>query len=328
MKSIFSKFSVLLVVSLFLLSFSGLLRAASDTHIVKEFNVNPDGTLRIETDLGSIEVQTVSADRVTVEVFKEVKGWFRGKGALKNFEVSMDQSGDDVRVSGKWSGGKWRGANGLHVKFVIKVPKRYNVDLKTSGGSVSVDDLEGKVNARTSGGSLHFGSIRGPVVGYTSGGSISLESCVGDADIHTSGGSIRIGDVEGSVDARTSGGSVSIEKAEGNVIAKTSGGSIHVEEVMGAIEAITSGGSVSATISRQPKGRCMLKTSGGSVNVVLSDDIAVDLNASTSSGRVICDMDVTVQGKISKNKLVGKINGGGPELYLRTSGGKITIQKM
>jgi hypothetical protein len=63
----------------------------------------------------------------------------------------------------------------LNVKFIIKVPLSYNVNLITSGGSISVDDLEGTVDIRTSGGNLGLVNIKGPVTGKTSGGSIYIK---------------------------------------------------------------------------------------------------------------------------------------------------------
>jgi DUF4097 and DUF4098 domain-containing protein YvlB len=115
---------------------------------------------------------------------------------------------------------------------------------------------------------------------------------------------------------------------KGNVVARTSGGGIHVDDVMGSIDARTSGGSVTARISRQPEDDCRLTTSGGSVTVSLAKDIRVDVDASTSGGRVSTDFPVTLRGEISKRSLRAKINGGGPELYLRTSGGSIHIREM
>ena len=100
-----------------------------------------------------------------------------------------------------------------------------------------------------------------------------------------------------------------------------------MNEVMGKIRADTSGGSVKAYISQQPKGDCQLKTSGGSITVYLAEDVAVNVDAGTSGGSIHTDFPVTIQGKISKRELKAQINGGGPELYLHTSGGSIYIKK-
>ena len=123
-------------------------------------------------------------------------------------------------------------------------------------------------------------------------------------------------------------GSITIDRSGGSVVAKTSGGSVTVNEVLGSIEASSSGGSVKARISSQPLADCRLTTSGGRVEVSLAGPIAVDLDAKTSGGRVHLEMPVTIQGDVSKTRVRGSINGGGPQLYLRTSGGSIYVKEL
>ena len=309
-------FLVLTLVFVFL-CFAMLFADTQDV-INRSFKVSEGGTLTMDVSRGSIEVDTWSKDMVKVKVIRRVRtsDEDRADRIFRKYEVDFSQSGNDVTIetddrlrSGFLS---WFKGYNLQVRFLITVPEKYNLKLRTSGGSISVRDIEGDVKTRTSGGSLKFSYVKGPVWGKTSGGSITLDGCSGDADVHTSGGSIRIGTVKGEVKARTSGGS------------------IKVKEVMGTINAHTSGGSVSAYISKQPEGDCSLTTSGGSITVNLDNDIGVDVNARTSGGRVYTDFPVTmtVQGVISKRKLKGKINRGGPELYLKTSGGSIRIKKL
>ncbi len=284
------------------------------------FDVAPGGRLVVDTDLGSIEVDTVDSDRVTVDVT------WSGRGE-DDFSVDFTHSQNHVTVRGDYQRSGFFGwASSPKVRFEIKVPQRFDVDVKTSGGSVSIADLTGEAHAKTSGGSLSFGHITGSIWGRTSGGSISLEGGRGPADIHTSGGSIRIGEVDGEIAAQTSGGSIHIVRAGGNVKAETSGGSIKVDEVMGAIDASTSGGSVTAYLSQQPKGDCRLSTSGGRVVAYLADGVAVDLDAKSSGGGVTSDLTVASEVK-SRTSLVGQINGGGPRLTLRSSGGGVRLLK-
>jgi DUF4097 and DUF4098 domain-containing protein YvlB len=292
--------------------------AAADT-VTKSFDVAPGGRLTVDTDLGSIEVRAAGEGRVEVEVIRE------GSDA-QDLKLDFSQSGDDVTIRGDYprQHGWFHWTDRLKVRFRITVPSRYDVDLKTSGGSISVDDLEGDVRSATSGGSLHYGNIRGPVWGRTSGGSIVLRGSAGDADVETSGGSIDLGEVAGRVRAETSGGSIHVDRARGSVYAKTSGGGIRVDEVMGEIEARTSGGTISAYISRQPEAACRLSTSGGGVDVQLAADVAVDVDAAASGGRVSSSFDLSDESK-TRSSLRGKLNGGGPELYLRTSGGSVRI---
>jgi DUF4097 and DUF4098 domain-containing protein YvlB len=313
-----SKYLWMAVILFLLLVFSGcyLEGDAVKNSFVRTFQVKPGGNLILETDIGSIEVNSGSDEQVTVEVFRRVRSSSerKAKRILEDLKIEMKQNGNDVIIDADYKRSRrffsWFGRNRLRVRFVITVPSSYNVDLRTSGGSISVNNLEGEVKTRTSGGSLKYGIIKGPVTGRTSGGSIVLKGCVGDAEVRTSGGSITIGTVEG------------------DVFAHTSGGSIRVEEVMGTLRASTSGGSIRALISRQPKGDCRLTTSGGSITLSLDATMNVDLDAKTSGGRVRTNFPVTLQGVISRRILKGQVNGGGPEIYLRTSGGNITIQEI
>ena len=295
---------------------AGCLPADVTEKINRSFNVGEGGTLTLSSDIGSIEIKCTTRDKVDVEVqFQSGRlSMEKLKETIKDFTIDFSQNGKDVIITAKYkkdSSKIWKyfGKN-LRVKFLIDVPQKYNVDLKTAGGSISVEDLEGKVKSRTSGGSLDFGRIKGPVYGVTSGGSINLEACSVSAEVKTSGGSISIGHVTG------------------NVLAKTSGGSIHVEEVLGTINASTSGGSVKVNISKQPKDDCKLTTSGGTVTAYLVKGVKLNINAKTSGGRVRTEFPVTVKGDLSKRSLVAELNGGGPELYLRTSGGSIYIKEL
>ena len=58
-------------------------------------------------------------------------------------------------------------------------------------------------------------------------------------------------------------------------------------------------------------------------------NIAMNLDAEITAGRITTDFAVAsvIQGKVPKNRLEGSINGGGPLLKLRTSGGNIHLQK-
>lgn len=303
--------------SLAVLTFTAPADASSgiDDTIRKSFTVETGGTLNVDTDSGSIDVRGTSRPSVEIEVVRKVKAVSRRKvqQILDDFQIHFEQKGRDVYVRGErakrlnfWD----RIWNRLNIKYIVHVPEIYNVDLRTSGGSISVVSLAGEINIRTSGGSLDVNDITGPVTGKTSGGSI------------------RVGLVNGDVDVNTSGGSIKIEHAGGTVNARTSGGGITVNEVRGTINAKTSGGSINAVISSQPDSDSRLSTSGGSIIVRLARDIAVDLEAGTSGGSVYTDFPVTMEGKINKRKIKSPINGGGPLLYLHTSGGSIRIKKL
>jgi hypothetical protein len=147
-----------------------------------------------------------------------------------------------------------------------------------------------------------------------------------NVDLDTSGGSIEIENLKGEVDANTSGGSISLENVQGNVDIKTSGGSLDLDNIIGKIDAKTSGGSINLKLPKNPTKDSKLKTSGGSITAYLAEDVAVNLSAKTSGGRA--SSEFSVNGRTTKRSIEGTINGGGPELILKTSGGSVRIKEI
>ena len=298
--------------------------------IEKTFKVRAGQTLLLDTDFGKVTVLGEGGNVVTVTITKGANDVSESKAEelFDNFEIDFDQDSEGVSVEGNYEGERTRRSrNRLQVEYEITIPHKFDVQVKTSGGSIMAAHFEGEAELRTAGGSVKSLDIDGPVVVKTSGGSITAETIGGPAELHTSGGSITARNINGAVDSHTSGGSITIENAHGNVEAQTSGGSIRLKEIYGLVDAKTSGGSVSAELAEAPNGPITLKTSGGTVTLRLTEGTSINIDAKASGGRVHTDMDVEVQGELSKTHLEGKINGGGPLVILRSSGGSVKILK-
>ncbi len=313
-------------------------RAEVEDEVVKSFIVQPGGRLVVALDRGSIEVKGTEADSAHVRLIRRVRtGDGKANKILTNHIATITQEGKTVSVHAQYKDQSRTGwtklsgnGPGLQVKCLISVPRRFDVDIKTAGGSICVADLTGKVNAQTCGGSLRFEKIRGTLSGQTSGGGVTVADCKGPVTVRTSGGSISLSDIDGNVDARTSGGSVRAERLAGKSMVKTSGGSIRVAAVTGQIEAQTSGGGITTDLPEQPTGNCSFRTTGGTIILAFGVDVAVDIDARTSGGRVWTDLAVNTAGKMTQkeNGLRGKLNGGGPLIMAQTSGGSIRLRKM
>lgn len=302
--------------------------------IEKAYSVKSGGSLTILSEFGAIEIQTAEQEKVEVVVTKEAKPKLvkASQEILEDFELAFEHEGSDVHIRGTFKQGRehWqKQLNRLKIHFLITVPQQYNIDLNTTNGGISVADLTGDVRVRSSGGNLCFRSITGTVWGHTSGGSIETIDVAGDVQVQTSGGSIRFGAIRGFISGRTSGGSIKAVDCSGGTDVRTSGGGIWLGGISKNVTARTSGGSIQAVMKTQPESECSLRTSGGRITLTLIPAVAVDLEAKTSGGRVSTDFAVesTIQGKVPQNRLEGSINGGGPLLKLRTSGGNIHLQK-
>jgi hypothetical protein len=284
--------------------------------VEKSFPVAGAGVLRVETQGGGIRVMPSSESAVRV-IAKQRINASTDKEAdelLKKLELTFEQNGNDVRVFAKYerqsSVMRFRSWPPVNVDFEITVPASFATDLHTSGGGITVGDLNGKADLRTSGGAIKLGRMGGPVDARTSGGGISLEEARGPVELKTSGGNISVGRVAGPGDF------------------STSGGSIKVDSVVSSLRAHTSGGSIRANISGPLQEECSLSTSGGSVSVTVDKAAAFRLDASTSGGDVdAAGLTLTLEkSNRDRSRLAGTVNGGGPLLKLRSSGGGISVR--
>ena len=291
-------------------------QGATEETLQKTFAVANGGQLLLDVNGGSVEVKAADRNDVRVEVYRKAtaRGFFgdetEERAELEANKVTFAHEGNQVSVkTQRDKNAPRRSKINLNSRYTVLVPRQFNVDLKTAGGTIQVDELHGKLKAHTSGGSLKFSSIKGPIDGHTSGGSIDVSGSEGNATVKTSGGSIKVQEHKGDVQARTSGGSVNVDRVEGNV------------------RASSSGGSVSATLAKQPTGECRLETSGGGVTLRLPETASVDLDAKTSGGSVQSDLPVKFTGEKKRGALKGAINNGGQSVFLRTSGGSIQVKK-
>jgi hypothetical protein len=307
-------------------------RASAQEDIQRSFSVQPGGKLVMDVEPGAIEVKSGGGSQITVDVIRRA-----GRGSesrmeelLSRHDVNFEQQGNNLFIRAKFQNEefrRWRNYN-LNVRYIVTVPAEFNLDLKTSGGGIRVDDLRGEVRVRTSGGGLQFGKIDGPIFGSTSGGGISLASCNGKVQIKTSGGGIDIGSGAGDLIAETSGGGIKIDRFVGNVYVRTSGGSIRADRIDGAIDASTSGGPIVASLRQQPEKASRLHTSGGGITVEVEESLSLDIDAQASGGSVVTELPLTVMGELRKDYVRGKLNGGGQPLVLQASGGSIQLRRL
>ncbi len=283
--------------------------------VEKTFAVQAGGNLKAATQGGDITIQTSDSPEVRILVKQEIRASTEQEadGILEKLTLKLEQAGNDVTAEAKYEKrgpGSWFGNwPPVTVSFVVTVPKNFNLNLNTSGGDIAVASLRGNVQARTSGGDLEFARIDGDLDASTSGGDITLKEGTARAKLNTSGGDIQV------------------DHAGGLTEVSTSGGDIKLNSVAQLISATTSGGNVRAVLTEAPRQDMFLSTSGGDVEVEIVKGAGFQLDASTTGGDVDLDgFKITIeQGRPGKSKLVGAVNGGGPLLKLRSSGGDIDI---
>lgn len=299
---------------------------------IKEVFVNTSG--------GSISVSGASGEAPRVEVY--VRG-NNGNGELskdeikkrlEKYELNITVNGSEVHATAK-SKSSFNWGNSLSIAFKVYVPKQVATHLNTSGGSIKLDNLSGKQDFETSGGSLHIDQVTGAIHGRTSGGSIHVSNSGQDINLETSGGSINASNCQGNIKLGTSGGSLRLEGLKGTINATTSGGSIHGNNISGELITGTSGGSIGLTelscalnastsagsfhAEFKSVGKYVkIDVNSGSLDLQLPSKQGVDLDI--RGNKVSADLAANFNGTKEKEKIQGKLNGGGALVEVRGNG--------
>lgn len=140
-------------------------------------------------------------------------------------------------------------------------------------------------------------------------------------------------------------GDITVEGVTGEIEAGTTGGEIHLRGVSGAVVANTLAGDLNVTFARIAPDKAMsFTTLDGDIDITLPADSRARLSLKSQMGEIYSDFDMTMEtvntgpqtekpGKAGKfrvkidKRLVGTINGGGPELQFKTFTGDIYIRK-
>jgi hypothetical protein len=140
------------------------------------------------------------------------------------------------------------------------------------------------------------------------------------------------------------GGTITIENVEGELEIQNVNGAVVLTNVAGSVVANSTNGGVTATLSRVMVDKAMAFTSlNGKVDVTMPANIKANLKMRSDNGDVFTDFDVQLrQGtpgsagparnngkyRVEVNRAIfGSVNGGGPEIELRSFNGSIFLRK-
>lgn len=279
--------------------------AQDEPYRVESFTVNTPGRLEVNTSGGHIEVKGSSDKTVRVEMYATKNGHniLAEDSKLDNWDIDISKSGDRVKAIAKHHNSWSVFGNHITISFVVYTPREMSTDLNTSGGHIAIRGLSGKQYIATSGGHLELADLKGTIRARTSGGHISVS------------------DVEGDLDAHTSGGHIDVRKSEGSLKVRTSGGHINLADVSGTIDARTSGGNIRADLKSIAKS-VNLRTSGGNIKISVPDKTGLNLNL---KGSYVSTNLQNFSGKVERDEVDGTLNGGGPQITARTSGGTVSL---
>jgi hypothetical protein len=251
--------------------------------------VQSGGTLVLDLITGAgVTIRGADENRVRVIGTLAGRDWknttFDVTGNERDAFVTMDY----IRRSGATS-------SSHHLD--ITVPRRFNVRIRSSGGEISIRNVEGTFTGSTGGGEITMENARGSARLSTGGGEVSVKNSNLSGSVATGGGEVRIQNVTGGLNGssgtgtgRGIGSDITINNVAGGVSGTVKG------DVVGGVA-----GGVSGTITDE--GRLYISKSGGSVNV---GDLENGATITTGGGGIS----------------IGSTNG---DVSAQTGGGDVTI---
>jgi len=291
------KSTIITLAMLFLIS---AISFAGDT-ITRDFDVKPGQELFVDVNTGgSIYIKGWDQDKVLVRVEIDGRDW-------ENVDVEFKETKSGIEIYSEFI--RKRRNSRVDIEFEIRTPKKFDLDLKTNGGEIEIENIEGEIYGKTMGGSLDLENLKGDIELTTMGGNIDGSQLDGQLYLKTMGGNVRLSD----------------SKADGKVI--TMGGNIRLAGVDGDIESSTMGGNViygDAALSGKSNVNevVQISTKGGNIHV---DDAPAGADVRTLGG----DITIKSAGKFVK----AKTNGGDIEIVevdgavdAVTNGGDVTVR--
>ena len=262
-------------------------------HEEKRFTISGTPLVTATTFDGSIQVQSWDNPDVLVEIEK------RGptRDALDDIKIYAAQDGNSITVEAKRPTGHTVHVFGLNVsstaRLVVWVPKRADIHARSGDGSVSIEHVNGKLEA------------------------------------HTGDGSVRADDVSGNLKFSSGDGSITVEHAEGQLDVDTSDGSVNVSGKLGVVRLHSGDGSM---VYRADPGTKMeddweVTTGDGAVTLYLPADFSAELDAHTGDGSVRSDLYGDDRAAVNSGSLRARIGAGGKLLRIRTSDGSVRLKR-
>jgi hypothetical protein len=147
------------ILAILFISFTVLAQTNEDKpYMVKTFSAKDITNLKMNTSGGSLTVVGTTDAEAKIEVYVRSNNWNGSDNLskeeleerLKNYELSVTQEGNAIVAFSKNKTNNWD-KKSLSIAFKAFVPQKSSVDLRTSGGSISVKGITENVNGKTSG---------------------------------------------------------------------------------------------------------------------------------------------------------------------------------
>jgi len=296
----------------------------------KTISLDRSGKVELSNISGNVEVKVWTKKEVRVEAVKIARASTQ-KEAKENaarVNIEVKKEGNTVSIITRYPKSPFRNLN-VSVNYSLSIPDKASLRVKSVSGDVTCTEIGGFLNLNTVSGDITVEKAVDGVDLNAVSGDIKVDQVAGDTEVKTVSGEIEIGQLEGSVEATSVSGDIRLGDVSQAYRVKVS--------TLSGDKVSTLSGDVEYSGDLNPKGIYSLKTHSGNLAMWLPSGSRFDLEASTFSGNIQSDFEITMSGEISSKKIKGQVNGakkikgqvngGGAELALKTFSGDIKLKK-
>lgn len=303
------------------------LAIAQEFRFERTFDAAGQSTLDVSTQRGRIEVVAGEAGRIVVTGAATVRvGWNVPADAVDIARrvaaaPPIERDGNTLRLRRPSDAAAQRAVT---VSYRVQVPPNTEVRTSSDSGATSVRGIAGAVDVKTQSAAIDLGGLAGTSTVATGSGAIDAAGLKGALLVTTRSGSFAGSDLGASLHVRTQSGSIDATlTGSGDVDVETASSSIRLHGVRAKLTAKTQSGQIA--VRGVPGADWSATTGSSAVTLVIDAASAFTLDASSRSASVVVE-GAAVQGTVGKRAVVGTVNGGGPQVRIRTGSGAIRVQ--
>jgi DUF4097 and DUF4098 domain-containing protein YvlB len=293
----------------------------------RSFDVTGPSALDVSTIRGKIEVTAGEPGRIVIVGTATVRvDWNVPANAADLARKVADnppiqREGQTVRLRPPSDAAEQRAVT---VSYQVRVPPDTEVAAASESGATTVRGVTKAVVIRTQSGAIDVMQLGGAAVMTSGSGSVTVDGVAGSLTVTTSSSSVTARSVVGDLRVRTTSGAVNVAlSGEGDADVETGSSAIRLNGIRGGVIAATQSGRIS--LQGLPRRDWVASAGSGSVDIATESSVPFTLDASSGSGSVRV-IGASVQGSVSKRKVVGALAGGGPLVKVTSRSGSIVVR--
>jgi DUF4097 and DUF4098 domain-containing protein YvlB len=282
--------------------------SSKDVVIDEKFPATSGESLEVKVGHSDVTIKTGPGSGAHVQVIVSGSNMERAREFFEHLKFRVEKNGRTISVTTNPSQRNWSWNWGrVDIDVLITVPEVFDAHVAVQHGDVQVDRLKGNLSFTTAHGDLQIGSLAGST-----------------AVITTAHGDLEAREIATEkLRLSTAHGDVHIDRlASAAFEATASHGDINIESAEGRAEVSSSHGDISIRFAREVSGE--FRNSHGDIEISAPSALAANVDLAGSDVKIAGSY--SFEGTQKRDRIEGKINGGGPNLTARTTHGSISLR--